>query len=61
VAVGAAPASATISKARFKQVRLDTRVTATVNFRSGPVRGCTSLGLLTPGGQGIYWACHKGG
>ncbi|MGW3361212.1 SH3 domain-containing protein [Streptomyces bungoensis] len=56
----AAPASAvTGSTACTHQVRLDTRVTATVNFRTGPGTGYTSLGLL-PKGQGVYWACYKG-
>ncbi|MFI9256029.1 hypothetical protein [Streptomyces sp. NPDC053069] len=34
------------------QVKLDTRVTATVDFRTGPGTGYTSLGLL-PKGQGV--------
>ncbi|MER6474555.1 SH3 domain-containing protein [Streptomyces collinus] len=41
------------------QVKLDTRVAATVNFRNGPGTGYTSLGLLNKG-QGVYWACYKG-
>ncbi|MET8582233.1 hypothetical protein ABZX39_15290 [Streptomyces collinus] len=44
------------SKACTHQVKLDTRVTATVNFRTGPGTGYTSLGLLKKG-QGVYWAC----
>ncbi|WP_435279947.1 SH3 domain-containing protein [Streptomyces sp. 1222.5] len=55
----AAPASAVTSKACTHQVKLDTRVTATVNFRTGPGTSYTSLGLL-PKGQGVYWACYKG-
>ncbi|PKW12500.1 hypothetical protein SAMN05428944_0223 [Streptomyces sp. 1222.5] len=56
----AAPASAaTGSKACTHQVKLDTRVTATVNFRTGPGTSYTNLGLLTQG-QGVYWACYRG-
>ncbi|MFJ2730503.1 hypothetical protein [Streptomyces collinus] len=54
----AAPASAVTGSACTHQVKLDTRVTATVNFRTGPGTGCTSLGLLNKG-QGVYWACYK--
>ncbi|MFG3207363.1 SH3 domain-containing protein [Streptomyces sp. NPDC048192] len=56
---GAAPASAVTSSACTHQVRLDTRVTATVNFRTGPGTGYTSTGLLMKG-QGVYWACYRG-
>ncbi|WP_333774160.1 hypothetical protein [Streptomyces sp. IBSBF 3136] len=52
----AAPASAVTGSACTHQVKLDTRVTATVNFRTGPGTSYTSLGLLNKG-QGVYWAC----
>ncbi|WP_317440748.1 SH3 domain-containing protein [Streptomyces collinus] len=55
----AAPASAVTGSACTHQVKLDTRVTATVNFRTGPGTSYTSLGLLNKG-QGVYWACYKG-
>lgn len=55
----AAPANAVTRSACTHRVKLDTRVTATVNFRTGPGTGYTSLGLLNKG-QGVYWACYKG-
>ncbi|MFE2102836.1 SH3 domain-containing protein [Streptomyces sp. NPDC059468] len=55
----ASPASAVTGSACTHQVRLDTRVTDNVNFRTGPGKGYTSRGLLNKG-QGVYWACYKG-
>ncbi|MFI6688379.1 SH3 domain-containing protein [Streptomyces sp. NPDC050485] len=60
VATASTASAATLgSGACTHQIKIDTDVYTTVNFRTGPGTGYTATGQLSPGTR-VYWQCNKG-